>query len=444
MPHKAFNIINTVSKSDSAMTRNAELQARRVAAVARGVGNATALYADRARNAEIWDVDGKRYIDFGGGIGVLNTGHRHPRIMAAIDLQLSRFVHSCFQVMPYEPYIELAEKLNSLAPIDGPAKSLFLSTGAEAVENAIKIAKAYTRRSGIIAFSGAFHGRTMMGMALTGKIAPYKIGFGPFPAEIYHARFPHAYHDVSVTDALADIAHLFKCDIEPNRVAAFIIEPVQGEGGFTVAPPEFMRALRALADEHGILLIADEVQSGFARTGEFFAMNHYDVKADLITIAKSIGGGLPLSGVIGRAEVIDAPAAGGLGGTYGGNPVACAAALAVIDVINEEQLLQRSRVLGERFTHFMQELAENSVNGIGEIRGLGGMVAFELVKPGSHTPDPVRTKAITAKAAELGLILLSCGVYYNTIRVLVPITIEDNVFAEALELLKQAIEQTRN
>ncbi len=424
------------------MSSNAELWQRRAAAVARGVSSSTQLFADRAVNAEIWDVEGKRYIDFAGGIGVLNTGHRHPKVLAAIEQQLQRVIHSCFQVMPYEPYIALAEQLNAIAPIAGPAKSLFLSTGAEAVENAVKIARLATGRPGVIAFSGGFHGRTMMGMALTGKVAPYKLGFGPFPADVYHARFPHPWHGVSVEDALADIAHLFKCDIEPTRVAAFIVEPVQGEGGFTVAPPGFMRALRALCDGHGILLIADEVQSGFARTGRFFAMEHYDVHADLITTAKSIGGGLPLSGVIGRADVMDAPAPGGLGGTYGGNPVACAAALAVIDVIRSENILARATALGEQFRARMQALAAEPQLGVGEIRGLGAMVAFELVKPGTHEPDAERTKAVTARAAELGLLLLSCGVYANTIRVLVPITVEDTAFAEGMKLLVQAIRDT--
>ena len=424
------------------MSSNAELWQRRAAAVARGVSSATQLFAERAVNAEIWDVEGKRYIDFAGGIGVLNTGHRHPKVLAAIEQQLARVIHSCFQVMPYEPYIALAEQLNAIAPIEGPAKTLFLSTGAEAVENAVKIARLATGRPGVIAFSGGFHGRTMMGMALTGKVAPYKLGFGPFPSDVYHARFPHPYHGVSVDDALADIAHLFKCDIEPARVAAFVIEPVQGEGGFTVAPPEFMRALRALCDEHGILLIADEVQSGFARTGRFFAMEHYDVRADLITTAKSIGGGLPLSGVVGRADVMDAPPPGGLGGTYGGNPVACAAALAVIDVIRSENILARATALGEQFRAHMQALAAEPRLGIGEIRGLGAMVAFELVKPGTHEPDAERTKAVTARAAELGLLLLSCGVYSNTIRVLVPITVEDTTFGEGLQLLAQAIRDT--
>jgi 4-aminobutyrate aminotransferase len=426
------------------MSTNADLQRRREIAVARGVGHATQRYAVRAVNAEIWDADGRRYIDFAGGIGVLNTGHRHPKVLAAIHRQLENLIHSCFQVMPYEPYIELAEKLNARAPLIGAGKSFFVSTGAEAVENAVKIARAFTRRSGIIAFSGGFHGRTMMGMALTGKVAPYKTGFGPFPADIYHGRFPHAYHGVSVSDALDDITRLFKYDIEPSRVAAFIIEPVQGEGGFTVAPPEFMRGLRALCDEHGILLIADEVQSGFARTGKLFAMEHYDVHADLITVAKSIGGGLPLAGVIGRAEVMDAPAAGGLGGTYGGNPVACAAALAVIEVIESEGLLARSIRLGERIREFMRELQHEAALGVGEIRGLGGMSAFELIVPGTdNTPDADAAKALTAHAAELGLILLSCGVYANTIRVLVPLTVEDRELDEGLAILARALRAVR-
>ncbi len=426
------------------MSNNAQLHLRREHAVARGVGHATQRYAVRAQNAEIWDADGQRYIDFAGGIGVLNTGHRHPGVMAAIERQLAAFIHSCFQVMPYEPYVALAEKLNARAPIHGAAKSLFVSTGAEAVENAVKIARAYTRRSALIAFSGGFHGRTLLGMGLTGKVAPYKIGFGPFPGEIYHARFPHAYHGVSVHDALEDIAHLFKYDVEPSRVAAIVIEPVQGEGGFTVTPPEFMKALRALCDEHGIVLIADEVQSGFARTGLLFAMEHYDVTADLITVAKSIGGGLPLAGVVGRAEIMDAPAPGGLGGTYGGNPVACAAALAVLEAIESENLLERSTALGERLREFVEQLQRESTLGIGEVRGLGGMVAFELIVPESiNTPDPDAARRLTARAAELGLILLSCGVYANTIRILVPLTVEEEIFEEGLGLLEQALRDVR-
>lgn len=426
------------------MSKNAELQQRRVDAVARGVGNATQLFAVRAENAEIWDADGRRYIDFAGGIGVMNTGHRHPKVMARIQQQLEGVVHSCFQVMPYEPYIELAEELNKRAPIAGKAKTLFITTGAEAVENAVKIARAYTKRPGVIAFGGGYHGRTLLTLGLTGKVDPYKIGFGPFPADIFHARFPHPYHGVTVADTLQDIANLFKYDIEASRVAAFIIEPVIGEGGFVPAPPELMRALRAICDEHGILLIADEVQSGFARTGKLFAMEHFDVKADLITTAKSLAGGMPLSGVVGRAEVIDAPAAGGLGGTYGGNPVACAAALGVLEVIDSENILARSTKLGETLAAYVGNLAKEPALGIGEIRHLGAMFAFELIKPGTeNTPDDVASKALTAKAAELGLILLSCGVYANSIRVLVPITIEDALLTEALAILEKALRAVR-
>ena len=427
------------------MSKNTELQQRRVDAVARGVGNATQLFAVKALNAEIWDADGRRYIDFAGGIGVMNTGHRHPKVMARIQQQLEAVVHSCFQVMPYEPYIELAEQLNKRAPIDGKAKSLFVTTGAEAVENAIKIARAYTKRPGVIAFGGGYHGRTLLTLGLTGKVAPYKLGFGPFPADIFHARFPHAYHGVSVADSLQDIANLFKYDIEASRVAAIIIEPVQGEGGFIPTPPELMRALRAICDEHGILLIADEVQSGFARTGRLYAMEHYDVKADLITTAKSLAGGMPLSGVIGRAEVIDAPAAGGLGGTYGGNPVACAAALGVLEVIDSENILERSTLLGEKLAAFIGNLAKDAALGIGEVRHLGAMFAFELITPGSeNTPDADAAKALTVKAAELGLILLSCGVYANSIRVLVPITVEDEILDEALVMLEKALRAIRS
>ncbi|GAB2998557.1 4-aminobutyrate transaminase [Arenimonas maotaiensis] len=426
------------------MSKNAELQQRRVDAVARGVGNATQLFAVKAENALIWDADGRRYIDFAGGIGVMNTGHRHPKVMARIQKQLEGVVHSCFQVMPYEPYIELAEELNKRAPIAGKAKTLFVTTGAEAVENAVKIARAYTKRPGVIAFGGGYHGRTLLTLGLTGKVAPYKIGFGPFPADIFHARFPHPYHGVTVEDTLQDITNLFKYDIEPSRVAAFIIEPVIGEGGFVPTPPELMRALRALCDEHGILLIADEVQSGFARTGKLYAMEHFDVKADLITTAKSLAGGMPLSGVIGRAEVIDAPAAGGLGGTYGGNPVACAAALGVLEVIDSENILQRSTELGAQLAAFVNNLAKEPALGIGEVRHLGAMFAFELIKPGTaNTPDADAAKALTAKAAELGLILLSCGVYANSIRVLVPITIEPDILQEALAILEKALRAVR-
>jgi len=426
---------------------NKELWARREAAMPRGVGSATHLFVDHAENSEMWDVEGKRYIDFAGGIGVLNTGHRHPKVVAAVEEQVQKVLHSCFQVMPYEPYVDVAEKLNDIAsvPIGSPAKSILLTTGAEAVENAVKIARSFTKRPGVISFGGGFHGRTLLGMSLTGKVAPYKIGFGPFVSDVHHARFPHEYRGTSIEDAISDIEHIFRTGIEPSQVAAIIIEPVQGEGGFTVAPKAFMQKLRTLADKHGILIIADEVQSGFARTGRFFAMEHYsDVcRPDLITSAKSIGGGMPLSAVIGRAEVMDSPPPGGLGGTYAGNPVACAAASAIIDVIKEEGILERADQVGQAFQHHMEDLKIDTANGIGEVRGLGAMVAFEVVKPGTTDPDPDRTKAITARAAELGLILLSCGVHGNTIRVLVPITVEDKVFHEGLDILSRVIEETR-
>ncbi len=423
------------------MTTNTELLDRRIAAVPRGVASACGIVADHAKNAELWDVEGRRYIDFAGGIAVLNTGHRHPKVMEAVAAQLKRFTHTAFQVMPYESYISLAEKLNELAPGDMPKKTIFLSTGAEAVENAVKIARAYTGRPAVIAFSGAFHGRTMYTMGLTGKVTPYKAGFGPLPGGIYHVPFPIEYHGVTSQKSLKALATLFKADVDPTQVAAIIIEPVQGEGGFYVAPFDFLKKLRAICDEHGILLIADEIQTGFARTGKFFAIEHTDVIPDMITVAKSLASGFPLSGVIGRVEVMDAPAPGGLGGTYGGNPVACAAALAVLEVIEEENLLQRSLDIGERVRSGLETIAQrNDIPPIGNIRGLGGMVAFELVKDlESREPDPEVTKALTARALEEGLVLLSCGVYANTIRILVPLTVADALIDEGLEIIEKSL-----
>jgi len=311
---------------------NADWFARRTAAIARGVGHTTGVFTQRAENAELWDVEGKRYVDFAGGIAVLNTGHRHPKVMAAVQAQMERFTHTCFQVTLYDSYVELCERLNAIVPISGPVKSALYSTGAEATENAIKIARAATGRAGIIAFTGAFHGRTIVAMNMTGKVAPYKKGFGPAPAEMYHVPFPVPQFGVTAKDSLKHLSFLFKADIDPARVAAIIIEPVQGEGGFHMAPPELMTGLRRICDEHGIVLVADEVQTGFGRTGKMFAFEHYDVEPDLICVAKSLAGGFPLSGVIGRAAIMDASEPGGLGGTYAGNPLACAAALAVLDV----------------------------------------------------------------------------------------------------------------
>ncbi len=422
------------------MSHNSDLIARTDAAVARGVANIHKIFADRADNAEVWDVDGKRYIDFAGGIAVMNTGHRHPKIIAAVSKQLERFTHTCFHVMPYEPYVELAERLNALVPGKQAMKTALFNSGAEAVENAVKIARAHTGRSAVIAFDGAFHGRTMMAMGLTGKIVPYKAGFGPFPGDIYRAPFPNPLHGVSIDDSLNGLKQLFKSDVEAQRVAAVIVEPVQGEGGFYIAPPEFLKKLRALCDEHGILLIADEIQTGFGRTGKMFAIEHSGVTADLMTFAKSLAGGLPLSAVVGRADIMDAVAPGGLGGTYGGNPLACAAALAVLDAFEQENLVARSAALGKRLTQRLRQLAETTPC-IGDVRGLGPMVAIELFKDKERrNPDPETTAAIVARAADRGLILLSCGVYGNVIRILVPITASEAIVDEGLDILENAME----
>ncbi len=413
------------AQPDLASKTNAHLMARRNAAVARGVGHAHHIFAARADNAEVWDVEGKRYIDFAGGIAVLNTGHRHPDVIAAVKAQLELYTHTCFQVLAYEPYIELAERLNELAPGDFAKKTLLLSSGAEALENAVKIARAYTKRPGIIAFTGGYHGRTMFTLGLTGKVAPYKLGFGPFPGSVFHAQFPNALYGVSIDAAITSIESIFKNDIEATQVAAIIIEPVQGEGGFYVAPPIFMQRLRKLCDQHGILLVADEVQTGAGRTGTFFAMEQMGVAADIVTMAKSLAGGFPISAVVGRAEVMDAPAPGGLGGTYAGSPLGCAAALAVLDVFDKDRLLERSRAVGERLTDGLKALAAKH-KAIGDVRGLGAMVAIELFKAGDvHQPDADLAKAIVAEAARRGLILLSCGVYGNVIRILVPLTASD-------------------
>jgi len=423
------------------MPTNAELLERRNAAVPRGVGHATPIYAARAENAEVWDVEGKRYIDFAGGIAVLNTGHRHPRVMAAVQAQLERFTHTAFQVMAYEPYIAHAERLNKLAPFKGPAKTIFFTTGAEAVENAIKIARVFTGRPGVISFSGAFHGRTLLTMAMTGKVLPYKKGFGPFPSDVYHVPFPIEHQGVSVADSLKAINFLFKADIDPARVAAIILEPVQGEGGFFVAPKELLVELRKLCDAHGILLVSDEVQAGFARTGKMFGIEHSGVEPDLIAIAKSMAGGFPLSGVVGRANIMDASETGGLGGTYGGNPVACAAALAVLDVIKEEKLLDRANAMGDRIKTKLNQFAKrNDLMPIAAIRGPGAMIGFEIVKHrGSFEPDADATKRLTTAALQNGLIVLNCGVYNNVIRILVPLTASDAIVDEGMGMLENAM-----
>ena len=420
------------------MSKSADLKARKSAAVANGVST-KGIYVAKAENAEIWDADGKRFIDFAAGIAVVNTGHRHPKVMAAVAEQAQLFAHTCFHVLSYESYVHLAERLNALAPGDFPKKTLFLSTGAEALENAVKIARYHTKRSAIIAFSGGFHGRTLMTMALTGKMMPYKRGFGPFPAEIYHAEFPLPYRGVTTEQALADLDRLFHGDIDPKSVAAIVIEPVQGEGGFNVAPFDFLRALRRVCDEHGIVLIADEVQGGIARTGKMFSIEHSGVVPDLIATAKGLGGGFPLSGVTGRAAMMDSAHPGGLGGTYGGHPISIAAAHAVLDVIEAEGLCARASRVGQKMRAHLEAL-QKEIPAIGDVRGLGAMMAFELVRdPKTKEPDAALTAAILASAEKRGLVLLSCGTEANVVRLLAPLTIPDAILEEGLGLLSAAV-----
>jgi len=414
--------------------------------VARGVGHATAIYAKRAKNAEIWSEDGRRYIDFAAGIAVVNTGHQHPKIIAAVEEQLRAFSHVCFQVTPYETYIRLAERLNAIAPVPRPAKTMLVSTGAEAVENAVKVARAFTRRPGIVSFSGGFHGRTHMGMALTGKVVPYKKGFGPFPADVYNVAFPDTYHGVTVEQSLQSLNSLFKHAADPSSIAAIFIEPVQGEGGFNIAPFDFLRALRALCDEHSILLVADEIQTGFARTGRMFALEHAGIKADVVALAKGLAGGFPLSGITGRADVMDASQVGGLGGTYAGNPVACAAAHAVLDVIEEEKLCNRANTIGKIILDRCNRIKQRSnLNCVGDVRGLGAMCAIELVKDvSSGEPAPQLAAALLKTANEKGLILLSCGMNGNVIRFLVPLTASDALVREGMDIFEEGLTEAVN
>ncbi|RWC94448.1 MAG: 4-aminobutyrate--2-oxoglutarate transaminase [Mesorhizobium sp.] len=422
--------------------KNSAISERKNQSISRGVGMTTQIYADRAENSEIWDVEGRRYIDFASGIAVVNTGHRHPKVIEAVKAQLDRFTHTCHQVVPYESYVRLAERLNGLLPGKFDKKTIFVTTGAEAVENAVKIARNATGRPAVIAFSGGFHGRTFMGMALTGKVVPYKVGFGAMPADVFHAPFPVALHGVTVADSLAALDRLFKADVDPARVAAIIVEPVQGEGGFYEAPRDFMSALRKVCDQHGILLIADEVQTGFARTGKMFAMDHHEVAPDITTMAKSLAGGFPLSAVTGRAEIMDAPGPGGLGGTYGGSPIGVAAANAVLDVIEEEKLCDRANALGSRLKQRLQSIRED-VPEIVDIRGPGFMNAVEFNDVNKGLPSAEMANTVRLKALDKGLILLTCGVYGNVIRFLSPITIQDSVMNEALDILESSIREAR-
>ncbi len=413
---------------------NTDLQNRKVKVIARGQGNVYPVYVERAKNAEIWDVEGNRYIDFGTGIAVCNTGHSHPKVIDAVKSQIDKFSHTCVMVNPYESAVELAEKLIEIAPGESDKKAIFVTTGAEAVENCVKIARAHTGRRGVIAFNGGFHGRTNLTMALTGKITPYKHLFGPFPGDIFHAPFPIESHGISVNDSLKAIANLFKVDISPTDVAAIIVEPIQGEGGFYSAPTEFLVALRKLCDEHGIVLIADEIQTGFGRTGKMFNMEYSNVEPDLITMAKGIAGGFPISAVVGKSEIMDAPLPGGLGGTYGGSPVACAAALAVLEVIEEENLVQRSNEIGAIFNEKLTLLKSQHPELISDVRNKGAMIAIELMTDGDiEQPNSVLTQAIIANAAKYGLVLLACGFYGNVIRFLPALTASNEIVEEGLE-----------
>jgi 4-aminobutyrate aminotransferase len=420
---------------------NNDFDQRRAKAVARAIAYSSTFTAKRADNCEVWDVEGNRYIDFCGGIGCQNIGHRHPQVVAAIENALEHLTHTSFQVIPYESYISLAERINALAPGDFEHKSLFFSAGGEAVENAIKIARYYTRKPAIITFTNGYHGRTYMGMGLSSRMTPFKEGFRPFPTEIYRVPFPDDYHGVSRDQAIAAIEMLLRTDADADSIGAVIFEPVQGEGGYNVIDGEFLQWLRAFCDKNNIVLIADEIQTGCGRSGKMFACEHFDVAPDLTCIGKSIGGGLPLSGVVGRADIVDSVPPGGLGGTFGGNPLACAAALAVLDVIESENLLERGieigARIGERFSAFARDV---ELPCVGDARGLGAMNAIEIVKDrGSREPDGDLASAIMAHALTKGLILIAAGPYRNVIRVLVPLTAPFELIDEGLDILEASI-----
>ena len=419
---------------------NQQLHERRNQVFSNGMGALYPLYVAKAENALIWDVEGNRYIDFAAGIAVNNTGHANKRITEAVKAQLDNFSHTCALVTPYESFVELAEKLTQIAPGDSEKKAIFLTTGAEAVENAVKVARAHTGRSGVIAFKGAFHGRTNLTMALTGKVAPYKASFGPFPGEVFHAPYPNEFHGVSVEQSLQALEDLFACDIEAARVAAIIFEPVQGEGGFYQAPVAFAQGLRDICDKYGIMLIADEIQAGFARTGKMFATEYLGIEPDMVTMAKGIAGGFPISAVAGKADVMDSAPAGGLGGTYAGSPMGCVAGLEVLKIIEEEQLCAKAIGIGEVVNARMTKLQE-TVPQIGQVRTIGAMMAIEFTDPESGKPLQDLTKAIISKAQENGVILLSCGVKANVIRLLPALTIESEILSEGLDKLEKIIKE---
>lgn len=423
---------------ESAITDNVLLLDAREEQVPRGVVTAHPLVIAKGKGAEVWDVEGNRYLDFVAGIGVLNVGHNHPAVVAAVTRQLQQITHACFQVAAYPGYIELATRLNQLVGEGEKYKSVFFTSGAEAVENAVKIARAHTNRPGIIAFDGAFHGRTLLGCTLTGMSQPYKQNFGPFPGDIYRVPFPNAFHQISEQDCLKALDTLFAVQIMPERVAAIIIEPVQGDGGFLPATPTFIQALRDITERHGILLICDEVQTGFGRTGKMFGFQHSGVQPDLVTVAKSLGGGLPISGVTGKAHIMDAPLPGGLGGTYGGNALACAAALAVLEIFEQENLLARANQLGEQLHARLVQLAEKYAC-IGDVRGIGFMRAVEIIDIDTGKPDAALTQKILDTACQEGVLLIKCGVQRNTIRFLAPLVTTDSQLEEALHIVDIAL-----
>lgn len=419
------------------MTNN-QWHEKRSQVIANGMGAAYPLYVAKAKNAYVWDVEGNQYIDFAAGIAVTNTGHSNERIMQAVKDQLDQFSHTCAMVTPYPSFVELAEQLTDLAPGESQKKAIFLTTGAEAVENAVKVARAHTKRSGVIAFKGGFHGRTNLAMGLTGKVSPYKAGFGPFPGEIYHAPYPNEFHDVSIEQSLAALEDIFTCDIEPSRVAAIIFEPVQGEGGFYQAPAEWAKAIRSVCDKHGIVLISDEIQTGFARTGKMFATDYLDIEPDLMTMAKGIAGGFPISAVVGKSHIMDSASAGGLGGTYAGSPLGCVAGLEVLKIIQEEQLCSAALTIGEIAQKRLTDL-KAEVSCIGDVRVLGAMIAIEFTESATGEPLQQLTKDVIAKAQESGLILLSCGVKSNVIRILPALTIESEVLNEGIDKLRNIV-----
>ncbi|WP_321355954.1 MULTISPECIES: 4-aminobutyrate--2-oxoglutarate transaminase [Pseudomonas] len=424
---------------NSALTENQRFLALREQHVPRGIATAHPVVLSHALGTEVWDVDGKRYLDFVGGIGVLNVGHNHPKVVEAVRRQVGEISHASFQVVAYESYIQVAARLNKLIGGDQHYKSVLFTSGAEAVENAIKIARGHTNRPAVISFRGGFHGRTLLGVTLTGMSQPYKQNFGPFPAEIYHATYPNAYRGISGEDALAELDTLFATDVAPDRVAAIIIEPVQGDGGFLAAPIAFLQALRQRCTEHGIVLILDEIQAGFGRTGTLFGFQHADIQPDLVTVAKSLAGGMPLSAVVGRAEIMDTPAPGGLGGTYGGNAVACAAALAVMDLFEEQDLLGQGEQLAAQLREGLLALQKRYPR-IGDVRGLGFMQAIEIVAAdAAQSPDPALAQKVIDEARNAGLLVIKCGVYRNVVRFLAPLVTTREQLAEALQMLDRAL-----